>query len=83
MITITEFRLIIHEEVQPGFHELTSPKIEVRVLDSVENGQKFTNRVDAGGQYEDEWVYDTDGWTTITYNKPRGNLPKTGWSVRK
>lgn len=80
---VTEFRLIIHEEVQPGFHELTGPKIEVRVLDSVENGQKFTNRVDAGGQYEDEWVYDTDGWTTITYNKPRRNLPKTGWSVRK
>ena len=76
---VTEFRLIIHEEVQPGFHELTGPKIEVRVLDSVENQQKFTNKVDVGGQYEDEWVYDTDGWTTVTYNKPRGDLPKTGW----
>ncbi|WP_195277026.1 hypothetical protein [Anaerotruncus rubiinfantis] len=49
------------------------------MLDDVENKQKFTNKVDVGGRYGDEWVYDTDGWTTITYNKLKGKLPKTGW----
>ncbi len=57
-----------------GYH-----REEVRVLDDVENKQKFTNKVDVGGRYGDEWVYDTDGWTTITYNKLKGKLPKTGW----
>lgn len=76
---VTEFRIVFRGEVQPGFHETTGPKLEVRVLDDVKNGQKFTNKVDVGGRYEGEWVYDTDGWTTITYNKPKGDLPKTGW----
>ena len=76
---VTEFRIVCQQEVQPGFHDLTGPKIEVRVLDDVENGQKFVNKVDVGGMYGGEWVYDADGWTTITYNEPKGDLPKTGW----
>ena len=76
---VTEFRIVFQDEVQPGFHETTGPKIKVKVLDDVKNLQKFTNKVDVGGRYEDEWVYDTDGWTTVTYNKPKGKLPKTGW----
>ena len=47
--------------MQPGFHETTGSKLEVRVLDDVENKQKFTNKVDVGGRYEGEWVYDTVG----------------------
>lgn len=76
---VTEFRLVFREEVQPGFHDLTGPKIEVRVKETVKDGQKFVNKVDVGGLYGGEWVYDTDGWTTVTFNKPKGKLPKTGW----
>ncbi len=74
---VTEVKLIFGE-VQPGFHETTGVKLEVTVLDSVENGQKFTNKVDVGGRYIDEWAYQTDGWTCVAYNRPMGDLPKTG-----
>ena len=76
---VTEFRLVFQEDVQPGFHDLTGPKAEVRVKETVKDGQKFVNKVDVGGLYGGEWVYDTDGWTTVTFNKPKGKLPKTGW----
>jgi len=76
---VTEFR-IVFGEVQPGFHETTGPKVQVKVLDTVEKGRKFTNKTDVGGRYIKEWVYDTDGWTSVTYNTPnKGDLPKTGW----
>ena len=58
---VTEFRIVFRGEVQPGFHETTGSKLEVLVLDDVENKQKFTNKVDVGGRYEGEWVYDTVG----------------------
>ena len=70
---------MFQEDVQPGFHDLTGPKAEVRVRETVKDGQKFVNKVDVGGLYGGEWVYDTDGWTTVTFNKPKGKLPKTGW----
>lgn len=76
---VTEFRLVFRDEVEPGFHDTTGPKLQVRVLDTADSGQKFVNKEDVGGKYDDEWVYDTDGWTTVTYNKPKGDLPKTGW----
>ena len=75
---VTEFRLIFGE-VQPGFHETTGPKIQVRVLDSVKNGQKFINKVDVGGRHIDLWTYELDGWTVSAYNKPKGDLPRTGY----
>ena len=75
---VTEFRLVFGE-VQPGFHEVTGPKVQVKVMDTVENGRKFTNKVDVGGWYIDKLIYDTDGWTCVSYNRPRGDLPKTGW----
>ena len=75
---VTEFKLIFGE-IQPGFHETIAPKVQVKVLDTVKNGQKFVNKTDVGGRYDKEWVYDTDGWTTVSYNKPKGDLPKTGW----
>jgi len=75
---VTEFKLVFGE-VQPGFHETTGAKVQVKVLDTVENGQKFTNKTDVSGRYIKEWVYDTDGWTSVAYNKPKGDLPKTGW----
>jgi hypothetical protein len=75
---VTEVKLIFGE-VKTGFHETTGVKLEVTVLDSVENGQKFVNKVDVGGRYLDEWVYQTDGWTIVAYNKPKGDLPKTGY----
>ncbi len=45
---------------------------------TVEDGQKFTNKVDVGGRYLDEWAYQTDGWTCVAYNRTKGDLPKTG-----
>ena len=30
---VTEFRIVFRGEVQPGFHETTGSKLEVRVLD--------------------------------------------------
>ena len=74
---VTEFR-IVFGEVQPRFHETTGPKVEVMVLDILENGAKFTNKADVGGRYIDKWIYNTGGWTTVVYNKPKGDLPKTG-----
>ena len=40
---------MFRDEVQSGFHDLTGPKIEVRVKESVKDGQKFVNKVDVGG----------------------------------
>ena len=76
---VTEFRIVFTEDIQPDFHDTTGPAIQVKVLDTIKNGQKFTNKVDVGGKYEKEYVYNTDGWTSISYNKPKGDLPKTGW----
>jgi uncharacterized surface anchored protein len=74
---VTEIKLVFGE-VQPGFHETTGVKVQVKVLDTVENGIKFTNKVDVGGRYLSEWAYQTDGWTTVAYTRPRGDLPRTG-----
>ena len=74
---VTEFRLVFGE-VQPGFHETTSPRLRVRVLDNLEHGSTFVNRVDVGGRYLGKWVYDIDGWTTVVWSRPRGPLPRTG-----
>jgi uncharacterized surface anchored protein len=74
---VTEIKLVFGE-IQPGFHETTGVKVRVKVLDTVENGQKFTNKTDVGGRYLSEWAYQTDGWTTVAYTRPRGDLPRTG-----
>jgi len=76
---VVEFRILFKDDVQPGFHETTGPKVQVKVLDTVQNGQKFTNKVDVGGKYLREYIYSTDGWTCTVFTKPRGDLPKTGW----
>jgi hypothetical protein len=76
---VTEFRLVFKDEVQPEFHCTTGPKIQVKVLDDVKNGQKFTNKTDVGGRYLKEWTYNTDGWTVTPYTQEKGDLPKTGW----
>jgi len=75
---VTEFR-IVFDEVQPEFHCTTGPAVQVKVLESVQNGRKFVNKVDAGGRYIKEWVYDSDGWTSTTFQTDRGDLPRTGW----
>ena len=72
---VTEFRLVFGE-VQPGFHETTGPNVQANVLDTVD--ANFTNNVFVGGSYLDEWVSNTDVWTTVAYNKPKGELTKTG-----
>ena len=75
---VTEFR-IVFDEVQPEFHCTTGPAVQVKVLENVQNGRKFVNKVDAGGRYIKEWVYDSDGWTSTTFQTDRGDLPRTGW----
>ena len=75
---VTEFRLVFKDEVQPGFHDVTGPKIQVKVLDDIQNEQKFTNKTDVGGRYLKEWIYNTDGWTVVPYTQSKGDLPRTG-----
>ena len=51
---VTEFRLVFQEEIQPGFHDLAGPEVEVQVRETVKDGQKFVNKVDVGGLYGGE-----------------------------
>ena len=66
-------------EVGEGFHSVTSSTVTVTVLGDLPDGYQFTNRADAGGRTEDEWVYAKDAWTTCIFAPPRGCLPKTGF----
>ena len=76
---VTEFRIVFTDEVPEKFHSTTDLKVQVKVLETVKNGQKIVNKLDVGGKYENEYVYITDGWTTTIFSKPKGDLPKTGW----
>ena len=75
---VTEFKLVFGT-VQPRFNETTGPKVQVKVIDTSAEMQIFTNKTDVGGRHQKEWTYDTDGWTTVSRNKPKGPLPRTGY----
>ena len=54
----------------------------VNMLDNLKNGFTFTNNTRVSGNYLEEYIEDTDKWTTIIYNKEvklNKELPKTGY----
>ncbi|MCI8407577.1 MAG: hypothetical protein HFE43_11445 [Oscillospiraceae bacterium] len=64
--------------VQPGFHDLDGTALYCTVQAGLPSGYRFTNCADAGGERNGEWTIGKDCWTTVTWDKPRGKLPKTG-----
>lgn len=73
-----EFRF---DTVKIDFHEIESPIVYVNMLDNLKNGFTFTNNTRVSGNYLEEYIEDTDKWTTIIYNKEvklNKELPKTG-----
>jgi uncharacterized surface anchored protein len=74
---VTEFRLVFGT-VQPDFHEMESPKVQTKVLDTIENEKPFVNKTDVGGRYGKNWVYATSSWVVVAYSQAKGDLPKTG-----
>ncbi len=66
--------------VDIGFKEEIAPSIFCKVLDTVENKDKFTNKTETFGEYEDLTDKDEDEWTTVVYEKDihAKKLPKTG-----
>lgn len=75
---ITDIKFVF-EEVGEGFHSVESPTLTVTVLADLPDGYLITNRADAGGRTEDEWIYAKDTWTTCVFAPPTGCLPKTGF----
>ena len=51
---VTEFRITFKDEVPPAFQCTTGPKVQVKVLNTLKNGQKFTNKTDVGGRHINE-----------------------------
>lgn len=68
-------------KVKIDFKEIESPIVFVNMLDNLKNGFTFTNNTKVSGNYLEEYIEDTDNWTTIIYNKEvkiNEELPKTG-----
>lgn len=68
-------------KVKVDFKEIESPIVFVNMLDNLKNGFTFTNNTKVSGNYLEEYIEDTDNWTTIIYNKEvkiNEELPKTG-----
>ena len=74
---ITDFRFEFGT-VQPGFREQDKPMILVTVNQGLANGHRFTNRTDAGGQYNGKWFSSSFTWVTEVY-APVLEYPKTGY----
>ena len=66
--------------VDIGFKEEIAPSIFCKVLDTVKNKDKFTNKTETFGEYEDLTDKDEDEWITVVYEKDihAKKLPKTG-----
>ena len=73
---VTSYKLVFGE-VEAGFIEKKAPFIVCRVLDSLPDGYRFTNRTEVGGRRNKEWVYQKDSWVTVIFR--RKPLPKTGF----
>ena len=57
---------------------MVQPQVFVNVLQNLQNGMEFANRVDVGGKYGNEWVIGNSAWVTTIFAKP-SPLPRTGW----
>jgi hypothetical protein len=68
-------------KVEKGFKECISPTMQCQSLDTLEDGQTFTNHTKTIGIYHDTTAEANSKWTTIVHvpKKPtEPKLPKTG-----
>lgn len=73
---VTSFTLVFGT-VKAGFSHVVQPQIFVNVLSTLPNGYQFSNKVDIGGKYGNEWVVGNSTANTKVYRKPEP-LPRTG-----
>ena len=64
--------------VRAGFRSVDAPRIEAIVLDGLQNGMEFVNRVYVGGMHGGEWVIGNHRWITRVFRPQTGTLPRTG-----
>lgn len=76
---ITEYTFN-YGRVEAGFKEEIAPSIFCKVLDTVKNEDKFTNKTETIGEHEKLTDKAKDEWTTIVRerNTEAKKLPKTG-----
>ena len=72
---ITDFK-IEFGTVMPGFEAVEKPYIYTKVLETVKQGDKWTNYTTLKGNYNENKTCDKANWTTIT---PIKKLPRTGF----
>ena len=67
--------------VRNSFAQVEKAYVFVDVFSWISNEYKFTNRVDVGGRYLDQWVISKDSWMTIVYSQKIQYqlLPRTGY----
>lgn len=67
-------------KVEKGFRESTSPTMQCKSLDTLQNNQTFTNHTKTVGIYGGITAESSSKWTTIVHipQKPQLTLPKTG-----
>ena len=67
-------------KVDTGFRESTSPTMQCKSLDTLKDGDTFTNYTKTVGSYYGITAESNSKWTTITHipKKPQPTLPKTG-----
>ncbi len=67
-------------KVDTGFRESTSPTMQCKSLDTLNDGDTFTNYTKTVGVYYSITAESNSKWTTITHipEKPQATLPKTG-----
>ena len=68
---------LVFGTVKAGFASVEQPQIFVDVLNTLPNGYRFSNRVDVGGKYGDEWIIGRSSHTTTIFCNRR--LPQTGF----
>jgi hypothetical protein len=74
---VTSFTLMFGT-VKAGFAQVETPQIYVNVLKTLPSGYKFSNKVDAGGKYNGEWIIGNSTTITEIFTK-KEKLPKTGY----
>ncbi|MCL2816095.1 MAG: SpaA isopeptide-forming pilin-related protein, partial [Oscillospiraceae bacterium] len=76
---VTEF-MVIFGQVPAGFKQIEAPAVICDVLKDLSHEYRFTNKADAGGQFNGRWIQSNDRWVTVTYNNPAPRvLPRTGY----
>ena len=67
-------------KVEKGFRENTSPTMQCKSLETLQEGQTFTNHTKTVGIYYGITAESNSKWTTIVHipQKPQPILPKTG-----